>query len=339
MINKMHIIVVMFLFLILAILGGCGDTEIQSRVPVDKYPEKPINFIIPFNAGGGLDLTARALEKASLKYLGQPLVITNKPGGAGALGWNEVAAANPDGYTLGITSVDLLLLAQYGAAKYNYLTALSPVAQISATPLVLAVQADKPWTTLKDLIAYAKDHPGEIKFGHSGLGSFTHVTGEMFGLTAGIQLEQVPFSGGSESVAALLGGHTQVGFSSPTAVKEHVKTGKLRVLAVTGTTRINDPLFAQVPCFPEQGLDITLTTWYGIAIPKETPAKVRNKLAESVKAMLADPEVMKNLAVIGGEVEYLGPEESQAKWLAESQKIAQIIQTTGVLEKIKAQKK
>ncbi len=325
---------------VLFILGGCGgDMQIQSIASVNKYPEKPITLIVPFNAGGGLDLTARSLEKVSLKYLGQPLVVINKPGGAGALGWNEVAASSPDGYTLGITSIDVLLLSQYGTAKYNYLTALSPVVQITATPVVLAVQADKPWKTLNDLVAYAKQNPGKIKFGHSGTGSFPHLLGEMLGQAAQIQLEQVPFSGGSESVAALLGGHIEVNFTSPTAVSEHVKNGKLRVLAITGIKRLSDPVFASVPTFKEQGLDITLTNWYGIAIPKETPAKVKSKLAEGLKATIADPEVAKNLAAIGVAVEYLSPEEFQMKWLADSETLSKTLKETGVLDRIKAQKK
>ncbi|HWR42225.1 tripartite tricarboxylate transporter substrate binding protein [Sporomusa sp.] len=304
-----------------------------------KYPDKPITVIVPFSAGGGLDLTARSLEKLAPKYLGQPLIVVNKPGGAGAIGWGELAGASPDGYTVGITGIDMLLLPLYGSAKYDYPTALTPIAQVAASPMVLAVQANKPWQTLDDLIKYAKKNPGELKFGHGGVGSFPHLLGEMFGQAASITIEQVPFSGAGEATAALLGGHVQLSFVNPMVVKEHMKNGTVRVLAVTGEQRISDPVLAQVPTFKEQGLDVILTNWYGVAVPKEMPVQVKNKLSEGFKAIITDPEFVKSMSNVGLKVEYLGPQESQTKWLADSQKLTKTLQDTGVLEKIKSQRK
>ncbi|HWR42227.1 tripartite tricarboxylate transporter substrate binding protein [Sporomusa sp.] len=304
-----------------------------------KFPDKPITVIVPFSVGSGVDLTARSLEKMVPKYLGQPLVVINKSGGAGAIGWNELAGANPDGYTIGIAGIEALLLPFYGSTKYDYPTALEPLAQVAAVPSVLAVQAGQPWQTLDALIEHAKKHPGQLKFAHGGVGSFPHVLGEMFAQATGITLEQVPFSGGGETVAALLGGHVQLVFVNPTLVKEHVKNGTIRILAVTGKQRLTDPVLAEVLTFQEQGLDITLTNWHGVAVPKEMPVEVKNKLAEGFKAIITDPEFIKNMNNAGLQVEYLDPKESQAKWLADSQKLAKTLQATGVLERIKAQKK
>jgi tripartite-type tricarboxylate transporter receptor subunit TctC len=320
------------------IIGGCGEVE-KVAIPVQKYPEKPITVIVPFGMGGSTDLAARSLERNAIKYLGQPLVIMNKPGGAGTIGWNELAGANPDGYTVGIVAVDMLISSLLESSKYNYPTALEPIAQISSSPMVLGVSTDQPWQTLDDLIEYAKKNPGQLKVGNAGIGSIGHVVGEMFGQSANIKIEQVPFSGGSELIGSLLGGHVQLIFITPTAFKEHIKSGKVKILAVSGETRMADPLFASAPTFKEKGLDITLKNWFGIAVPKEMPIKDKDKLAEGLKSMIADPDFKKNMENMGLPVEYLSPQESQDKWLSDSQILSKRLKDTGVLEKVKAQKK
>jgi tripartite-type tricarboxylate transporter receptor subunit TctC len=337
--KKNLIWVTAYLFLSLLLTGGCSDLPNKATMTKLQYPEKPITVIVPFSVGGGLDLAARSLEKLAPKYLGQPLVVLNKPGGAGAIGWNELSGASPDGYTIGITGMDMLLLPLYGPTKYNYPTALDPLVQIASSSMAMAVQSDQPWQNIDELIEYAKKHPGQLKFGHSGIGSFNHVLGEMFGQAAGITIEQVPFTGGGEMAAALLGGHIQLIFVNPMIVKEHVKNGTIRVLAVTGEQRMIDPIFAQVPTFNEQGLAILLTNWFGVAAPKEMPDEVKNKLAEGLKAIVTDPEFIKNMTNAGLQVAYLGPKESQFKWLSDNEKLTKIINETDVLDKIKAQKK
>ncbi len=304
-----------------------------------KYPEKPITLIVPFGVGGGMDLMARLLEKSAATQLGQPLVIVNKPGGAGAIGWNELAGTTPDGYTLGITGIEVLLQPLYGQTKYHYPTALDPIAQITELSIVMAVQADQPWQNVNDLIIYAKQHPGEIKFGHTGLGGISHIAGEAFAKTADIQLEQVPFQSASESTANLLGKHVQVIFINPASIKEYMKSGMVRTLAIAGEHRLTDPVFANVPTFKEQGLNVTYSSWFGIAAPKEMPIEVKNKLASGFKSMINDPEFKQNIENLGLEVNYLGPKESQEKWLDDSEKLTKTIYETGILDKIKEQKK
>jgi tripartite-type tricarboxylate transporter receptor subunit TctC len=337
--KKTLIISAIAVFLISIILGGCSDIQSIPVTTTSKFPEKPITVIVPFSVGGGLDLTARSLEKLAPKYLGQPLVVINKPGGAGAIGWNELVGSNPDGYTIGITAPDMLLLPLYGSTKYDYPTALSPLAQVSAVPSILVVKADQPWQTLNELIEYAKKHPGELKFGHGGVGSFPHIVSEMFGQTAGISIDQVPFNGAGEVTAALLGGHIQFAFINPIVIKEQLKSGTVRGLAVTGEERIVDPFLEHIPTCKEQGIDLVIKNWFGIAVPKEMPLAVKNKLSEGFKAIINDPEFKKNMVAVGLTIEYLGPEESQFKWLADSQKLSKTLQDSGVLEKIKTQRK
>ncbi|WP_144352690.1 Bug family tripartite tricarboxylate transporter substrate binding protein [Sporomusa termitida] len=296
-------------------------------------------MIVPFSVGGGSDLIARSLEKYAFKHLGQPLVIINKPGGAGTIGWNELAGENPDGYTIGITASDLLLLSLYESGKYQYTTALDPLAQVTALPMVLAVQAGQPWHKLNDLIEYAKNHPGELKFGNAGIGGFTHVLSETFGQTTDIVIKHVPFSGANETTAALLGGHIQVIFANPMVVREHVKSGTVRILAVNNEQRMVDPIFNSVPTFKEQGLEITLSNWYGIAAPKEMPANIKNKLAKALKEVITDPEFRKDMEGMSMSIEYLDPQESQLKWINDSQMLQKTLQESGILEQIKTQKK
>ncbi|HWR42226.1 tripartite tricarboxylate transporter substrate binding protein [Sporomusa sp.] len=304
-----------------------------------KYPDKPITVIVPFSAGGGSDLTARSLEKLAPTYLGQPLIVVNKPGGAGAIGWNELAGASPDGYTVGIAAIDMLLLPLYGSTKYDYPTALEPLVQVAAVPQVLAIKTDQPWRTLPELIEFARNHPGQLKFGHSGVGSFSHILGEMLCQVGGVTIEQVPFSGAGEVTTALLGGHVHFVFVNPMAAKEHVKNGTVRILAVTGEQRMVDPILAKIPTFKEQGFDIILKSWFGVAVPKDMPSEIKSKLAEGFKSIITDPEFTRNMSNFGLPVEYLGPKESQANWLADSQQLTKTLQDSGVLERIKAQKK
>jgi tripartite-type tricarboxylate transporter receptor subunit TctC len=336
---KMNAVWVTCLLFVTMISGGCGSMQSNSANTPDKYPARPITIIVPFSAGGSMDLVVRGLEKTAVKHLGQPLVVINKPGGGGTIGWNELAGATPDGYTIGVTGIGLILQPLYGPAKYNYPTALYPLAQVGTIPIVLAVRADQPWKTLEDLVSYAKQHPGAIKYGHAGLGTITHVTAETFAKEAGIAIEQVPFSGGSEGIAATLGGHIHLSFILAPDIREYVKSGKIRVLAVGGEKRLTEPEFAQVPTFREQGLDITYSTWQGIAAPKGLPEDVRNKLAEGLKGMINDPVFIKSMEDMGLAVEYLGPQESLNQWIADNTKLSKIVKETGIAERIASQKK
>jgi tripartite-type tricarboxylate transporter receptor subunit TctC len=336
---KKNVLWVACLVLITMITGGCGSMQSKSANAPERYPARPITIIVPFTAGGSMDLMARAFEKTAVKHLGQPLVVINKPGGGGTIGWNELAGANPDGYTIGVTGIGLILQPLYGPTKYNYPTALEPLTQAGTTPVVLAVRADKPWQTLEDLVSYAKQHPGAVKYANVGLGTITNVTAEMFAKETGIAIDQVPFSGGPEVVAALLGGHTHLSFILSADIKEHVKSGKIRVLAVSGEKRLTEPEFAQVPTFREQGLDIAFSTWQGVAAPKGLPGDVRNKLAEGFKGIINDPAFIKSMEDMGLAVEYLGPQESLDQWIADNTKLAKIVKETGIAERIASQKK
>ena len=327
------------LLLISILLGGCTDMQSKTTLTAkNNYPTKPITVIVPYSAGGGLDLLARTLEKEASQYLGQPLVVVNKPGGAATIGWNELASASPDGYTLGMSAIDILIQPLYGSTKYHYPTALEPIAQVATSPWIMVVPAEQPWQDITSLIKYAKQHPGQLKFGTTGIGSISHILGETFAKATDITLEQVPFRGANDVTVALLGNHIQIGFVNPATVKEQIKNGTLRALATTGELRTMDPDLAQIQTFKEQGFDIALTNWIGIATPKELPPEVKTKLEESFKAMITDPEFKTDIEKLGFQVEYLNSDDSKEKWRSDGDKLAKTIQETGILEQIKAQK-
>lgn len=320
------------------IIGGCTNMQSKITTATKNYPNKPITMIVPFSAGGGLDLVARAMEKKAQQYLGQPLVVINKTGGAGTIGWNELVNANPDGYTLGMSATDVLIQSLYGTTKYHYPTALEPIVQVTSSPAIMVVPAEQPWQNVDDLINYARRHPGQLKCGNPGIGSTLHILGESFTKIANISVEQVPFRGGSEELVALLGNHIQIVFGSPALVKEQIKNGTLRALAITGEQRLSDPDFAQIPTFKEIGFDIAVNNWFGVVAPKELPPEVKTKLEEGFKALINDPEFSANIANLGLQVECLNSNDTIEKWHSDGDKLAKMIQETGILEQIKAQK-
>jgi tripartite-type tricarboxylate transporter receptor subunit TctC len=326
------------LLLISIIIIGRINVEDEAATATKNYPNRPITIIVPFSAGGGLDLVARTLEKMAPKYLGQPLVVINKLGGDGTSGWNELASASPDGYTLGMSVVDLLIQPLYGSTRYHYPTALDPIAQVATLPQVMVVSAEHSWKDIDDVIKYAKKNPGQLKCGNGGIGSTPHILGETLAKVTGITIEQVPFRGASEEVVAILGNHIEIGFVNPATVKEQIKNGTLVALATTGEQRLTDPDLAQIPTFKEQGFDIVLNNWFGAAAPKELPPQIKTKLEEGFKAMIADPEFKTNIENLGLQVKYLNSEDSKEKWRLDVDKLTKTIQETGILEQIKVQK-
>ncbi|WP_245698176.1 Bug family tripartite tricarboxylate transporter substrate binding protein [Dendrosporobacter quercicolus] len=322
----------------MGLIAGCGTKETPATA-VEKYPNKTITLIVPYAAGGSNDMMVRAMEKVAQKHLGQPVIIKNMPGGGGLLGWNELVESEADGYTLGTVAPSALLHAMYGISGYHYPSALDPLVQVMELPVVAVVRSDQPWNNMTDLIDFAKQYPEKIKFGHSGLGAATHVVGEMVVLNSGANLVQVPFKGESESLAALLGGHTQLMFCAPSTINEHVKAGKVKVLGVTSTKRMTDPMFSHVPTLQEQGIDVVFTFWYGLAAHKGMPPEIKAKLLAGLEKTVNDPEYMENMKKMGMDVEYLNHEDFFKKWLQETRRLQKVVKESGVAEKIAEQKK
>ena len=334
---KKSIALSLMLLCSIGLIGGCGTKE-KPVTAAEKYPDKPIALIVPFAAGGSNDIVARAMEKVSYKHLGQNIIVKNVPGAGGVLGWNELVESDDDGYTLGAVTTSILLQPLYGTTGYYYPSAIDPLVQILELPAVVVVRSDSAWNNINDLIANAKQHPGNIKFGHGGLGAATHVVGEMIAQTAGVKIAQVPFKGEAESIAALLGGHIQFVIASPISISEHVKGGKLKILGIADMKRSNGSLLSGIPTLQEQGVDVVFTFWFGIGVHKGIPKEAKAKLLTALDKTINDPEYIEHMKKLGMEVNYLGHEKFLDKWLNESERLKKIVKETGIAEKIAAQK-
>lgn len=328
----------LFVILISIMIGGCANAQGETVITpkVEKFPNKPITIIVPFGVGGALDLVARLIETESIKHINQPMIIVNRPGASGSIGWNELVDANPDGYTIGISSSEIFLNPLYSVTKYNYPTALDPIAQIAIAPLLMVVRADQPWQNVSDLTNYAIQNPEKLKFSHSGIGTQNHILGEAFSKMSNIKMKQVPFQSASKAMAALLGGHVQIAIVNPASANEYLKSGMIKVLAVASEERMSDPLYANVPTFKEQGLNLVFTGRFGIAAPKDIPTEVKNQLAENLKAIITTPEFKKNIESMGLQYKYLGVEDSKNKWLLDNKILTEAVYETGIIDLIDA---
>jgi tripartite-type tricarboxylate transporter receptor subunit TctC len=269
------------------------------------FPAKEVQIIIPWAAGGATDLIFRALAATTGKYLGKAVVVVNRPGGAGAVGYTECMQAPPDGYTLVSAITPLTILPHQVTTAFTY-KSFDPVINVVRDPGMFLVKSDSPWKTLKDFLDYAKKNPDMITVGNSGAGGGVHLIALAFEKAAGVKFNHIPFAGGGPSVTALLGGHINAVTVSPPEGIEHVKAGKLRIIALFADKRFG--LFPDVPTVKEQGVDFVMGQWRGLAAPKGTPPDVIKKLHDAFKRGMDDPAFIKNAKDMVVNLSYLGPE-------------------------------
>jgi tripartite-type tricarboxylate transporter receptor subunit TctC len=273
------------------------------------YPDKPVQLIVPYAAGGSTDLLARAMGQVSSKYLPQPLVVVNKPGGSGAPGRVDVIKSKPDGYTLlfGYGSGEDIVVPHQRQVPYDAMKDFDPVCRLSIHSIVLAVNSESPYKTVDDLVKAAKSK-GNLTAAVAGKGAANDITAQAFGKAAGIKVTTVPGSGGSDAITRLLGGHAEFATAHPSEVLPHVKAGRLRLLAVALENR--DPAVPDVPTFREQNLDVvTAGSVKGLAAPKGTPKDVVATLEKACQGIAADPDFKKIMTDLGQPVNYMGGEE------------------------------
>ncbi len=270
------------------------------------YPERPITFICPWPAGGTADVTMRALCQAAAKELGQPIAVDNKAGAAGMLGLRAMASAKPDGYTIGQIPISVTRFSQLGTVKLDPMKELTYIARVSGQTFGSAVLPNSPWKSLKDLVADAKANPDKITYASAGVGGATHVGWEEFLAAAGVKMNHIPFKGGAEALAAVLGGHVNVLVDS-SSWAPHVREGKLRLLATWGEQRTKE--FKDVPTLKDSGYNVVVDAPNGIGAPKGVEPAVLDKLRAAFKVAAASPEFAAACAKIDAPLMYLdGPE-------------------------------
>ena len=278
--------------------------------PAQDFPQRPLHMIIAFGPGGGSDIIGRILADSMQAKLGQAIVVENKPGAGGILGNDYVARAAPDGYTVGVmTAGQIIAAVTTKTMPHDVLTAFAPVGQIATASLLIVTRPDFPANNVKELVDYAKEHPGKVVFASPGFAATQHFAGEMFKQIAKIDLLHVPFRTTPEALNAVLGKHADIMFDTVSAVIGQVNSGQLKALAVTGKDRF--PAVPNVPAAIESGLlpGYDVTTWYGLFAPRGTPPDVIAKLNKTLNESLADEAVKKRLETVGVVVQGSTPQQ------------------------------
>ena len=304
----------------LCLLLGC---LVAIPAPAADFPTKEVQIIIPWAAGGATDLVFRALAAVTAKQLGKAVVVVNKPGGGGAIGYTEVMQARPDGHTLVTAVTPLTILPHQASTAFTYQN-FEPIINVVEDPAMFQVRADSAWKSLAEFLDYAKKNPGMITVGNSGAGGGVHLIALAFEKAAGVKLNHIPFAGGGPSITALLGGHIHAVSCSPPEGIAHVKAGKLRIIALFSEKRME--AFPAVPVVREQGVNFTMGQWRGLAAPKGTPPDVIKKLHDAFKKGMEDPAFVKNAVDMSVHLSYMGPTEFGKVMAADHERYAKLVQ-------------
>lgn len=273
-------------------------------------PKSTIRIVVPFAAGGPTDITARHLSRKLNDILGQPVIVDNRGGANGMIGAELVVKSKPDGYTLLMPTSSTIAInpAVYRKMPFDPVADLSPITPVIATPGVMIVTPSLPARSVKDFVALAKARPGQIVFASTGAGSNTHLALELFAGEAKIKVTHVPYKGAGPAVTDVIAGHAQALVADLPVLAPHLKSGKLRPLAITGLDRT--PLFPDIPSMKELGYpQVNSRNWYALLAPARTPPEIVNRLNEAVRQAVAAPEVRDRLVEIGAEIFTQSPEE------------------------------
>jgi tripartite-type tricarboxylate transporter receptor subunit TctC len=302
-----------------------------SHAAAQAYPSKPIRIIVPFSAGGGTDLVARAVGQKLAERWRQPVVVENRVGAGGMIGADAVAKSAPDGYTLLMCSPAEVAVNHHVYPKVPYDPArdFAPITLITVTPLVVAAYPGLPVKDMRELVALAKAKPGTLGFATPGTASTQHLSGEMLMAAAGIKLVHIPYKGAGQSIPDVIGGQVPLGIYGILTISQQAKAGKLRVLAVTTPKR--SAVAPEWPTLAESGFPgFDTSLWFGMLAPAATPKPIVDRIHDEVVGILKLPDVAERIASQGGEIVGNTPAQFAAFIAAESAKYARIIKEAGV---------
>ena len=298
--------------LLLALLCACS-----AALYAQSFPVKPVRLIVTYPAGGSSDLMARIMGQKLNEHWGQPVVIESKPGAAGSIGMEFAARQPADGYTFVIGNLQPAAVNPLiSKLPYSMDKDFIPVALTATGPNILVVPAASPYKSLGDLLAAAKARPGAINFATSGPGSMSHLAGELMMRQAGIKIAHIPYKGGGQAVVDVIAGQVQMMVSDALPVAQHLKSGKLRLLAITSAKR--SPLFPDIPTFAEAGLQgLVAVNWWGVFLPAGTPQAVVSQYHTALVKVMADPDLKERFAGLGVEPQASTQEEFRTFLAAE----------------------
>jgi tripartite-type tricarboxylate transporter receptor subunit TctC len=314
----------------LHLVAGAAALPAVSRVArAQAYPSRPVRIIVPIAPAGSADIVARLVSQWLSERLGQPFIIENRPGSGGNIGTEAVVRAPADGYTLLVVGAwNAINATLYENLKFSFIRDITPVAGVARYSNVMVLHPSFPAKTVPEFIAYAKANPGKISMASAGNGTPSHVSGELFKMMAGVNMVHVPYRGGGPALTDLLAGQVQVMFPTTVASIEYIRAGRLRALAVNSAAR-SDAL-PGVPTVGEFLPGYEASGWSGIGAPKNTPAKIVDKLNTEVNAALADPNTKARLADLGGEVFALSPADFANLIAEETEKWGKVIRSANI---------
>lgn len=313
--------------------GQCALVVLSATGAVahaDSYPDKAIRMVVPYPPGGPTDLVSRGAAVAMSKVIGQPIVVDNRAGASGMIGADQVARAEPDGYTiLANASLHVINPHIYKSMSYDSFEDFVPITQLAAVPLVMVVPKDSPIKTVGDAVELAKKKPGALNFGSAGTASAQHLSGELLKKLAGIEMQHIPYKGSAPALTDLVGGQLDLMFDSMPSAMPFIKSGQLRAVAVTTPKRVG--VLSDVPTVAESGYPkFDTSTWYALWAPKGTPDEIVEKLANYAKEALKDPDVIKQYHTMGAEPVGSSPKDFAAYTRSEGKKWAELVKAANV---------
>jgi len=299
-----------------------------QAVLAQAYPTKPIRIVIGFTPGGGVDINARLLAPKLTEYLGQQVFVENKPGAGTNIANEHVAKSAPDGYTLLLNTAAVAInMSLYKNVPYDAVRDFAPVSVFSVSPNVLVVPASLPAKSAAEFIALARAQPGKLNYSSAGAGTTQHLSGELLKTLTKISIQHVPYKGSGPSLTALIAGEVQMSFANIPAISQHVKSGKLRALALTGARR-SDQL-PDVPTLKEGGINMDVDVWYGVLAPAKTPAAIVNRLSQEIAKAAKSPDIIKRLTELGAEPRGTSAEEFSKLLRSEVSTWAEVVKASG----------
>ncbi|MBI4207841.1 MAG: tripartite tricarboxylate transporter substrate binding protein [Betaproteobacteria bacterium] len=287
--------------IVLALLVASAAPGAFAQAPADTYPGKPIRLIVPFAPGGGTDITARTIAQKLTERSGQQVIVDNRPGANGTIGVDIASKSAPDGYTLSmISSSHSVNVSLYKKLPYDLANDLAPITQATSQPYALVVHPSVPAKSVKELVALARAKPGTLNYGSSGTGGLSHLSGALLGSLAKVDIVHIPYKGGSPAMTDVIAGQIQMLFSTILQSHAHLKSGKLRGLAVTTAKR--SPAEPNLPTMQEAGVPgYEVAGWYGVVAPAKVPQPILAKLNREIVEILRSPDVGPRLAADGSE--------------------------------------
>jgi tripartite-type tricarboxylate transporter receptor subunit TctC len=302
---------------------------LTASAAAQDYPTKPVRLIVPFPPGGSNDVVGRMIAQQLSDRLGKQVVVDNRGGAGGVIGSEVAANSMPDGYTLLVISLAHAVSPWLYKLNYDPIKSFAPVSILASGPNVLVVHPDLPVHSVRELIALAKQKPGELNYASAGIGSFQHMGGELFKLIAGVDIVHVPYKGGGPAMTDVLGGHTRVMFSSLVQTSGFVHNGQLRALGTGGSHRSS--VLPDVPTIAEAGLPgYDATNWWGIVAPAGTPPAIVEKLHNDISAVQNSEQTRKQFATEGAEIVQMSSPEFGTFMASEIKKWERVVKESGI---------